>query len=132
LLVLVARYVGLGIRGISAAVMQTDRALDEAATVAGASEAMVLRTITFPLLRPTGVAVGFLLFLSIARELSASVLLFGVGTYTLPLLTWEYLTDGVFGAASALAVVQVMAIALLMFAFQLVVRQNLAALTERR
>ena len=102
------------------------------AAVSGANEVKILQTITFPLLRPTMMSVGFLLFLTIARELSASVLLYGAHSYTLPLLTWEYLGDGVVGAASALAVVQVVWVIVVMIVVRLVLRHDFLTLTRSR
>lgn len=131
LLVVVVRYVGIGIQSVGAGLVQTDAALAEAAVVAGASEPRVLRTITLPLMRPALVSVTMLLILTIGRELSASVLLYGPGSRTLPILTWELLTDAVWGSASALAVLQVLAIGALAVFARVVFKLDMKSLMAR-
>jgi ABC-type Fe3+ transport system permease subunit len=64
---------------------------------------------------PAVVSVWLVAFVSAVRELPVSVLLYGVGTQTLPVLTWNRLLDGSYGAASAIAVVQIVLVAIVYF-----------------
>jgi len=106
------RYLGLNIQTIDAGLVQLHRSLDEAACVAGASQGTAVRTVTLPLLRPVLFSIWLLTFLTIIRELSMSVLLYGPGSQTLPVLTWSFVTDGDFGSAAAVSIVQVVLIGL--------------------
>jgi iron(III) transport system permease protein len=108
MLAFVTRYLVYGVRTLGTGMMQIDKTLEEAATVSGANP---LRTFTFvnlPLLRPVIASAWLLVFMIVMREISASVILYGVKSVTLPILTWSYLVDGSYGLASALAIVQLL------------------------
>lgn len=132
LLVLVTRYVGIGVQSIAAGVVQMDRSLEEAAFVSGAGEMRTVRTISLPLLKSVMLSAWLLTFLTIARELSSSVLLYGVGSRTLPILTWEFLQDGVFGPAAALAVVQIVVMGAVVFGLAFTFKLDLTGGSGRR
>lgn len=119
LLAMVTRYTGMGMQMVGTGLMQVHRSLEEVAAVSGASTTQTVRTVSLPLLKPVLASLWLLVFLLTARELSASIMLYGIGTATLPILTWQYLSDGLYGTASALAVVQVVAISAIVAAFRL-------------
>lgn len=101
------RFVGIAVQGASAGMAQVDSAIEEAAAVAGASTFRQLAGILLPVMGPVIVSVWLVAFVSAVRELPVSVLLYGAGTQTLPVMTWNRLLDGSYGAASAIAVVQI-------------------------
>jgi iron(III) transport system permease protein len=108
LLAFVIRYTVYAVRNMTAGVMQVDRALEEAAVVSGASPLRAFFFVDLPLLKPVLAALWLLIFMIVMRELSASVILYGAGSVTLPILTWSYLNDGFYGIASALAICQML------------------------
>lgn len=107
LLAFVIRYLVYSVRTIGGALMQIDPALEESAAVAGGSPFRSFLFVDLPLLRPVLASAWLLVFLIVMREISASIILYGTNTVTLPILTWSYLVDGSYGTASALAIVQI-------------------------
>ena len=106
MLAFVTRYLVYGVRTLGTGMMQIDKTLEEAATVSGASPLRTFMFVNLPLLRPVIATAWLLVFMIVMREISASVILYGVKSVTLPILTWSYLVDGSYGLASALAIVQ--------------------------
>ena len=113
LLAFVTRYMVYGVRMIGNGLSQIDRVLEEAARVAGASPGHSFWQVNFPLLKPVVSSMWLLVFMIVMREVSASVILYGVDSVTLPILTWTYLFDGNYGTASALSIVQLVIVALI-------------------
>lgn len=70
-------FLPLGVRTLSAVIMQLDRSLEECGQVCGASWGHRIRTIVAPLLRPGLLAAWLLIFIASVRELGASILLMG-------------------------------------------------------
>ena len=126
------RYLGLNIQSIDAGLVQLHRSLDEAACVAGASVGTAVRTVTLPLLKPVLFSIWLLTFLTIIRELSMSVLLYGPGSQTIPVMTWSFVTDGDFGSAAALSIVQVGLIGLVILIWRFLTGGSLAQATGVR
>lgn len=108
MLAFVTRYLVYGVRTLGTGMMQIDKTLEEAATVSGASPLRTFMFVNLPLLRPVIASAWLLVFMIVMREISASVILYGVKSVTLPILTWSYLIDGSYGLASALAIVQLL------------------------
>lgn len=108
MLAFITRYLVYGVRTLGTGMMQIDRTLEEAATVAGAGPLRAFMFVDLPLLRPVIASAWLLVFMIVMREISASVILYGVKSVTLPILTWSYLVDGSYGLASALAIVQLL------------------------
>ena len=106
LIAVVTRYSGLAVQGTKAAVLQTDKHLEEAAEIAGASRFFANVSITIPLLKGTLSSIWLMLFLILFREISMTVLLYGPETKTMTILTWNFTTDGDFGMAAALSMFQ--------------------------
>ncbi|MDQ8731458.1 iron ABC transporter permease [Bradyrhizobium sp. LHD-71] len=107
LLAFVIRYLVYSVRSIGGALMQIDKALEESAAVAGATPFKSFMFVNLPLLRPVLASAWLLVFLIVMREISSSIILYGAHTVTLPILTWNYLNDGSYGVASALAITQI-------------------------
>jgi iron(III) transport system permease protein len=118
LLAFVIRYLVYGVRTISSGLRQIDDTLEEAANIAGASPLRSLLHIDLPLLKPVIASTWLLVFMIVMREISASVILYGVKSVTLPILTWSYLVDGSYGIASALAVVQLIIVGAIVVVFR--------------
>ncbi|MCC7425301.1 MAG: iron ABC transporter permease [Alphaproteobacteria bacterium] len=118
LIAFVIRYTVYGVRAFSAGIMQIDRALEEAAVVSGASPTRSFLFVDLPLLKPVLVSMWLMAFLIVIRELSASVILYSPESVTLPILTWTYLSDGFYGVASALSVVQLILVGLVVIIFK--------------
>ena len=106
LIAVVTRYSGLAVQGTKAAVLQTDKHLEEAAEISGASRLFANLSITIPLLKGTLSSIWLMLFLILFREISMTVLLYGPETKTMTILTWNFTTDGDFGLAAALSMFQ--------------------------
>ncbi len=107
LIALIALHIVYGARMFGAGMMQIDKGLGEASRIAGATPLRSLRDVNLPLLRGTAVSVWIIVFLLVMREVSTSIMLFGINSRTLPVFSWIYLDDGFYGQASALAVIQV-------------------------
>jgi iron(III) transport system permease protein len=79
----VAKLWALAARPIAGALDRLPPAASLAARVHGADAATVLRTVTLPLLAPTFVAAGLLVFLFALHEVTISILLYGPASATL-------------------------------------------------
>jgi iron(III) transport system permease protein len=100
----VARFVPLATRSASATFRQIDASLEEAGRITGASWAVAVRRILFPLSRP-GLLVAFLLvFIPSFSELSATILLYAGGTETIAIAIYRLNDLGQLEVVSALAV----------------------------
>lgn len=106
LIAFVTRYAVYAVRMFTNGMLQLDKSLEEAGATAGAGPRAVLSRITLPLLKPVLASVILLIFLTIMRELSTSIILYGFDTVTMPILTWSRLEDGFYGEASAISLVQ--------------------------
>ena len=112
LLAFIVRYLVYAVRTCSGGLIQIDPVLEESAAIAGAAPLRTFLFVDLPLLKPAIASAWLLVFLIVMREISASVILYGANSVTLPILTWSYLNDGSYGIASALAIVQVVAVGL--------------------
>ena len=107
MLAFVVRYMVYAVRTVSGGMMQIDPVLEESAAIAGGTPLRAFFFVDLPLLKPVIASAWLLVFLIVMREISASVILYGPNSVTLPIMTWTYLNDGSYGIASALAIVQV-------------------------
>ena len=101
----ITRFLPFGVKAVSASVLQVSEELEKAAFVSGASWMMTFRRILVPLIIPGLLAGWVLLFISMMRELSASIMLYAFNQETLAValyLTWE---DGVFAHVCILALI---------------------------
>lgn len=112
LLAFTVRYLVYAVRTVGGSMMQIDPVLEESAAIAGGTPLRSFLFVDLPLLKPAIASAWLLVFLIVMREISASVILYGADSVTVPILTWNYLNDGSYGSASALAIVQVIAVGL--------------------
>ena len=110
LLAFTVRYLVHAVRTVGGSMMQIDPVLEESAAIAGGTPLRSFLFVDLPLLKPAIASAWLLVFLIVMREISASVILYGADSVTVPILTWNYLNDGSYGTASALAIVQVVAV----------------------
>jgi len=85
-----ARFFVLALRPTVAGLHQIDRALEEAARIAGAGLFYRLRTIIFPLVAPATLAGGVLIFMTAFCELTVSALLWASGSETLGVVMFSF------------------------------------------
>ncbi|VDC33643.1 ABC transporter permease [Pseudogemmobacter humi] len=118
-----ARFLVLALRPTIVGYQQIDRALEEAAQVAGAGLMTRLRTIIFPLVAPATLAGGCLIFLTALSELTVSALLWSSGSETIGVVIFSFEQGGDSAFASAVSVMTVIATVALMLATNLFARR---------
>ncbi len=116
LLAYVGRYVPLGTRAANTSLRQVDASLEESAGILGASWGRTMREITLPLIRPGLMAGWLLVFVPAIQELSASILLFSSKSVTIAVEIYNLYDTGYTEAVAALAMVNMMIIALAIWA----------------
>ncbi len=114
LIAYLARFLTLALRPVTAGYRQLDRAMEEAAQMAGAGFLRRLRQILAPLLAPAAVAGAILVFLTALNELTLSILLWSSGNETLGVVVFSLEQGGDNLSAAALAVLAIVATILLM------------------
>lgn len=75
--------------------------LEEVGYSLGGSRWAILRYVTLPLIRPGLLAGGLLVFLTVMKELPATLLLSPLGHRTLPMLVWSNISEAFFARAAA-------------------------------
>ena len=130
LLAFVVRYIVYAVRTVSGGMMQIDKVLEESAAIAGGDPWRSFIFVDLPLLKPAIASAWLLVFLIVMREISASVILYGANSVTLPILTWSYLNDGSYGIASALAVAQVVIVGAVVLLLRRVFGADIRARSE--
>ena len=108
LLAYIAKYLPYAVVVSRSSIMQVNKELEESARMSGASNFVVLRKITMPLLKSALVGLFFFVMLMSIKELSASVLLYTQRGPVLSVLTWSYMESGNFQFAAAVGVMQSM------------------------
>lgn len=103
----VTRYLPYGVRTVTGSLRQVSHELENAATVCGASRFAEFRDILFPLVRPGILAGWMLMFVSMMRELSASIFLFTPGNETAAVAIFNLWEEGNFSYVSVLALLLV-------------------------
>lgn len=86
------RYMGFGVRSLNAGLQQVHSELTEAAYMCRASGSRVIRTIQFPMLRPTIANTWVVLFVRFALEVNITILLYTQTTNTLPVVIFNQLS----------------------------------------
>jgi iron(III) transport system permease protein len=120
LIAFITRYAVFGVRMVGAGLMQVDKSLSEAALVSGASRLRALRSVDLPLLSGAISGAWLLVFLSVMREVATTIIIYGVNSRTLAVLTWNYTEDGFYDIASGLAVAQVVLVVVIVMLVKLV------------
>lgn len=114
-----ARFLVLALRPTVSGYHQIDRALEEAAQVAGAGLFMRLRTIVFPLVAPAALAGGLLIFMTALSELTVSALLWSSGSETIGVVMFSFEQGGDSSYAAAMSAIMVFITFVLMLATNL-------------
>ncbi len=119
LLAYVMAYMPLALRTTSATLQQVHESLEEAARASGAGPLRAMRDIIVPLVRPGMVAGWILVFMPAFRELTMSILLFGLRTETIGVIIFNMQDSGYTQIAAALSVL----VMLLILGSNLIVRR---------
>ncbi|MBO0752897.1 MAG: iron ABC transporter permease [Bradyrhizobiaceae bacterium] len=117
-------FLPLGVRTISAVIMQLDPSLDECGQVCGATWGHRIRTIVAPLLRPGLVAAWLLIFIASVRELGASILLMGPNSKVLTPAIVESWFSASAELTAAMALIQTAVIGMVMVVLARVTRRT--------
>jgi iron(III) transport system permease protein len=110
LLAYLVAYMPYSLRTTSATLQQVHGSLEEAARVSGAGPLRALRDVIIPLVRPGMVAGWILVFMPAFRELTMSILLFGLRTETIGVIIFNMQDSGYTQIAAALSVLVLLAI----------------------
>lgn len=124
---LVTRYMPYGMRYSYSGVLQIHKELEEAGSVAGASQPGVLRRIIVPLLAPSLIPGWLFIFLIAARELPISILLASPNAQTMAVGMYDLWTNGQAGELAALGLVWAALVSLIAMALYYLSRNNSAA-----
>jgi iron(III) transport system permease protein len=116
-------FFAVALKPVSAACLQLDPALDEAARVAGAGWGLRMRRIFLPLVAPAAAAGGMLVFLTAYNEITVSALLWSSGTETIGTVIYNYENGGYTVLAAAMSTVTVVATVVLMALLDLLGRR---------
>jgi iron(III) transport system permease protein len=93
ILAIVIKEMPLGTQILKASVLQISNELEEASTTAGARWLDSFRRVLLPLLKPTMLAVGMIVFISAARDIPTVIFLSTNQSRTLSLLMLDYIAD---------------------------------------
>jgi iron(III) transport system permease protein len=115
-----ARFLVLGLRPVISGYHQLDRAIEEAAQVAGAGFLRRLRDVILPVMAPVAAAGAILVFLTAFNELTLSALLWSSGAETLGVVVFSFEQGGESPYAAALSLLTIgvtMGLALMSLSF---------------
>ena len=114
------RYLPLGFSSVSPSILQISDELDRAARVSGANWLGVMRHIMLPLLRPALIATYLLIFITFLKEYSVALFLNAPGSEVIGTTMIQVSEQGGMGPVAALAVVQLLIIAVVLWISSLV------------
>lgn len=114
LLAYLCAFFAVALKPISAAFLQLDPALDDAARVAGAGFLRRMGQITLPLVAPAAASGAILVFLTAYNEITVSTLLWSSGNETIGTTIFNYEDGGYTTLAAAMSAVTIMASVALM------------------
>lgn len=112
LLAYVTLFIPVGMRSVNAALTQLDPALEEAAQMSGAGWMRRMGNILIPLIRPSLVAGWVLIFVTLMKEFSSSVLLGSPSTPVNATVLWNLWNLGSYGVLTAFEVINTVIMAL--------------------
>ena len=107
-------FFSIALKPVSAAYVQLDPALDEAARIAGASFLLRMRRVFLPLIAPAAASGAILVFLTAYNEVTVSALLWSTGNETIGTTIYNYEDGGYTTLAAAMSSVTVLATIVLM------------------
>lgn len=116
LIAYVASFLAIGLKPVTAAFLQMDTSLEDAARVAGAGFARRMTKIFAPLAAPAAVSGAILVFLTAYNEVTVSALLWSSGSETIGTTIFNYEDGGATTLAAAMSVVVVLATIAVMLA----------------
>jgi iron(III) transport system permease protein len=103
LLAYMTHYIPYGVRTITGSLRQVSDELERAALICGATRTRSFRDVMLPLVRSGVLAGWMLMFVSMIRELSASIFLFVPGTETIAVSLVERWQEGDFSSVAVLS-----------------------------
>jgi iron(III) transport system permease protein len=103
-----SRFLLLALRPVTNALRQIDPSLDEAARMSGARFARRVATVIMPMVAPSAVAGGMLVFMMAFNELTVSALLWSAGSETVGVVLFSLEQAGDAVSAAAVAVIAVL------------------------
>ncbi len=106
ILAFLAAYLPFAYRIGDTALLQIDRALEEASALCGAGHGRTLLRITLPLARPALLSAWIMVFIFSVREISAAVLLTSSDNIVLSVLSFNYLDYGDVPKAAVVGLLQ--------------------------
>ncbi|MEE8114595.1 MAG: ABC transporter permease subunit, partial [Nitrososphaerales archaeon] len=115
ILAIIIKEMPLGVQMIKAGVQQISNELEEASMAAGASWISTFRRIVIPLIKPTLIAVGIVVFIAAVRDIPTVVFLSTYHSRTISLLMLDYLAEASLESAAVVGVLIVFIICLLLF-----------------
>ena len=118
LIAYLASFMSVALKPLGAALAQSDIALEEAASLAGAGFGRRMADIVVPLIAPAAGAAAILVFLIAVNELTVSALLWSAGTQTLGVAVYNLQDSGSMSLASALSVIVVLMVLALMLVLE--------------
>jgi iron(III) transport system permease protein len=104
-LIILIKEIPIGVQMLKTSIVQIASELEEAGQTSGARFSMIFRRITLPLIAPMFGSVFILVFVSAFRDISATILLSGPNSQTMPLLMIGLLEEGRFESAAVIGVV---------------------------
>jgi len=102
----IVHYLPTGLSNMQALVQSVSKELDESARMSGASWSEAMRKVLLPLLAPGMISTWILLFVTFIREVSASVMLYTLGTETLSIALIRIMEYKPYGISAAFGVLQ--------------------------
>ncbi|GGB33277.1 ABC transporter permease [Roseibium aquae] len=112
----VSCFLAIGLKPVTAAYLQIDGSLEEAAKVAGAGFGRRLRRIFAPMIAPAAASGAILVFLTAYNEITVSALLWSTGNETIGTTIFNYEDGGYTTLAAAMSTVVVLATICIMLA----------------
>lgn len=109
-----ARFLTICLKPVHNSMLQLDPAMEEAASLSGATFYQRLRHIILPLLMPAAFAGALLVFMTAVNELTVSALLWSAGNETLGVIIFNLDESGNKVLASAVSVMVVLLVAVVM------------------
>jgi iron(III) transport system permease protein len=101
---IIVKEMPLGTQMMKTGTMQISRELEESSRMSGATWGMTFRRVMLPLLRPSVISVGIVVFIISVREISAIVFLSSYQSRTLSLLMMDYIADQRMESATVIGV----------------------------
>jgi len=115
-------FFAVSLKPVTAAFLQLDPSLEEAARLSGAGFGRRMRDILVPLIAPAAGASVILVFLIACSELTVSALLWSAGTQTLGVAIFNLDDSGSSDLASALSVLVVIMVVILMLTLEMLAK----------